>query len=155
MPAFYDYALKGLTGGEIAFSKYQNKVVLVVNVASKCGFTKQYAGLEALYKAHNASGLEILGFPCNQFGAQEPGSAEEIVSFCSRTYDVTFPLTEKVDVNGPNETPVYKFLKTASGKADDIEWNFTKFLVTKDGKVERFAPNVTPEQLEPKIKALL
>ncbi|KAI8836109.1 peroxiredoxin [Chytridium lagenaria] len=155
MPSVYDFNLKSLLGQDIAFSKYQNKVLLIVNVASKCGFTKQYTGLETLYKTYQAQGLEILGFPCNQFGAQEPGTAEEIVEFCSRTYGVSFPLTAKVDVNGPNETPVYKFLKSASGNTADIVWNFEKFLVDKEGNVKRFSPKVTPEELAPQIAALL
>ncbi|KAJ3095942.1 hypothetical protein HDU97_006345 [Phlyctochytrium planicorne] len=152
--SIYDFTLKALVGGgDIALSAFKGKVLLIVNVASKCGFTKQYAGLEALHKNHAASGLQILGVPCNQFGAQEPGSPEEIVTFCSRTYDVTFPLTSKLDVNGPNEAPLYTFLK--AGK-EDIQWNFEKFLVNKEGAVVgRFGSRVTPEELESKIAALL
>ncbi|KAJ3200012.1 hypothetical protein HDU67_002357 [Dinochytrium kinnereticum] len=155
MPSFYDFTIKTLAGQDFALASLKNKVVLVVNVASKCGFTKQYTGLEALYKAHSAKGLEIIGFPCNQFGAQEPGSSEEISTFCSRTYGVTFPLSSKVDVNGPQESPVFQALKSASGNTGDITWNFEKFLVGKDGKVERFSPKVTPEELEGKIAAML
>ena len=142
-----------------SMADFKGKVVLVVNVASKCGFTPQYAGLETLYRAHTDQGLQILGFPCNQFGEQEPGNAEEIASFCSLTYDVTFPIFSKIDVNGNDADPIYAYLKhEAPGilGTEAIKWNFTKFLVGRDGKVvDRFASDVTPEALEKDVVALL
>ena len=133
--------------------------MLVVNVASKCGFTPQYAGLEALWRAHRDEGLMIIGFPCNQFGEQEPGTAAEIANFCSTTYEVTFPIFAKIDVNGDDADPIYKYLKhEAKGVlgTEAIKWNFTKFLVDRNGKViERFGSDVTPEALEKDVVALL
>lgn len=141
--------IKGLTGGEDALGVVANKVVLIVNVASKCGLTPQYTGLEALQKEFSSKGFSVLGVPCNQFGAQEPGSAKEIETFCSTNYGVTFPMTEKVDVNGDSRHALYSLLtpvKDAEGHAGDIRWNFEKFLVGKDGKViARFSPMVAPE----------
>jgi len=141
--------IKGLTTGDDALGALNGKVVLVVNVASKCGLTPQYTGLEALQKEFSAKGFSVLGVPCNQFGAQEPGSADEITTFCSTNYGVTFPLTEKIDVNGPGRHPLYeKMTKVtdAEGHSGDIRWNFEKFLVGKDGNViARFSPMVTPE----------
>ena len=146
-------------GSPTDLSAHQGKVLLVVNVASKCGFTPQYEGLEALHRRYGDKGFEVLGFPCNQFGAQEPGNAEEIANFCSLTYDVTFPLLGKIDVNGPNAAPIYKHIKKeAPGVlgSEAIKWNFTKFLVDRSGKVvKRFAPQTKPEDIARDIEALL
>jgi glutathione peroxidase len=151
--------VKTATGTETDLSAYAGQVVLVVNVASKCGLTPQYAGLEALYRQYKDRGFTILGFPCNQFGGQEPGSAEEIATFCSTNYDVTFPLFAKIDVNGSGTAPLYQKLKSeAPGLlgTEAIKWNFTKFLIGRDGKVaERFAPTTTPEDIAPAIEKLL
>jgi glutathione peroxidase len=134
-------------------------VILVVNTASKCGFTPQYEGLEALYRKYRAKGFAVLGFPCNQFGAQEPGDASEIAQFCSRTFDVTFPMFAKIDVNGPNAHPLFAFLKAEEPGVlgtEAIKWNFTKFLVDRNGAVvARFAPTTTPRELESDIEKLL
>ncbi|KAI8911135.1 glutathione peroxidase [Gorgonomyces haynaldii] len=144
-------ALKTLQGKPYT-ADLKNKVVLIVNVASKCGFTPQYKGLEALHQKFKNQGVVVLGFPCNQFGAQEPGSPEEIQTFCSRTYDVTFDILEKGDVNGPNTHPLYQFLK--NGK--DIRWNFEKFIVGKDGQVvAHFDSRKTPAELEAEIQKYL
>ncbi|MET3899442.1 glutathione peroxidase [Devosia sp. UYZn731] len=154
MSAFYDFTLPLLDGTPQAFSAYQGKVVLVVNVASKCGLTPQYGGLEALWQAHKDQGLVILGFPCNQFAGQEPGSDAEIAAFCEINYGVTFPLFGKIDVNGPNTNPLYGWLKAVH--PEDIEWNFAKFLIGRDGAVTaRFAPAVVPAELEAPIVKLL
>lgn len=140
-------------------SAYRGQVVLIVNVASKCGFTPQYAGLEALYRRHRDAGLVVIGFPCNQFGAQEPGDAAEIASFCSTTYDVSFPIMGKIDVNGDDAAPIYEHLKRQApgllgSKA--IKWNFTKFLIDRNGGVvERYAPTTKPEDIEADIVHLL
>jgi glutathione peroxidase len=146
-------------GSPTDLSAHQGKVLLVVNVASKCGFTPQYEGLEALHRRYGDKGFEVLGFPCNQFGAQEPGNAEEIANFCSLTYDVTFPLLGKIDVNGPNAAPIYKHIKKeAPGVlgSEAIKWNFTKFLVDRSGKVvKRYAPQTRPEDIARDIEALL
>ncbi len=155
----YDYSAKTLDGQDVSLADYRGQVLLIVNTASKCGFTPQYEGLEALYRDYKDRGLTILGFPCNQFGAQEPGNAEEIASFCSLTYDVTFPMLAKIDVNGPSAHPLYAFLKkeqkgVLGSKA--IKWNFTKFLIGRDGEVvERFAPTTKPEDLKVAVEALL
>ena len=154
----YDYTMKTAAGEEVSLAQYKDKVLLIVNTATGCGFTPQYEGLEKLYKAYRDKGLEILDFPCNQFGNQAPGTNEEIVSFCKLKYDVSFPQFAKIEVNGANEAPLYTYLKSQKGGllTKDIKWNFTKFLVDRDGKVvERFAPTVTPEQIEDKIKELL
>lgn len=155
----YNFEVKDATGNKIDLSKYRGKVVLVVNVASKCGFTPQYEGLEQLYKDFKDQGLVILGFPCNQFGSQEPGSDSEIQQFCSLTYNVSFPVLAKVDVNGESANPLYKHLKsTAPGLlgTEAIKWNFTKFLIGKDGKViHRYAPTTKPEELVSDIKKAL
>jgi glutathione peroxidase len=140
-------------------SDHKGEVMLIVNVASKCGFTPQYEGLEALQRKYDAKGFSVLGFPCNQFGAQEPGNAEEIASFCKLTYDVSFPLYGKIDVNGDNAAPIYKHLKDEApgllgSKA--IKWNFTKFLVDRSGKVvKRYPPQAKPEDLARDIEALI
>ena len=155
----YDFSARTIKGEEVPLSDYEGKVMLIVNTASKCGFTNQYEGLEKLYKQYKDQGLEILGFPCNQFGAQEPGNEEEIQQFCSLNFGVSFPMFAKVDVNGANAHPLYKFIKAeAPGMlgTKDVKWNFTKFLVGKDGHVlKRFAPQDTPESLEKEIKSLL
>lgn len=145
-------------GTQCALSQYKGKVLLVVNTASQCGFTPQYKGLESLYKKYKEKGLVVLGFPCDQFAHQEPGTDEEIQQFCERNYGVTFPIFKKIEVNGPGTHPVFSFLrKQAPGLiGDSIKWNFTKFLVSKDGKkVKRYAPTVEPEQLESDIFAAL
>jgi glutathione peroxidase len=153
-----DFDLKLPDGATERMAAHLGKVLLIVNVASKCGFTPQYAGLEALYRKHKDAGFEVLAFPCNQFGAQEPGDATEIASFCSMTYDVTFPLFAKIDVNGANADPLWEHLKAMKpgllGKG--IKWNFTKFLVDRDGHVvERYAPTTKPEQIEADVLKLL
>jgi len=154
-----DTPVKTTAGTETDLSAYAGQVVLVVNVASKCGLTPQYAGLEALYREYKDRGFAILGFPCNQFGGQEPGSAAEIETFCSTNYDVTFPVFAKIDVNGAGTAPLYQKLKAeAPGLlgTEAIKWNFTKFLIGRDGKVaERFAPTTTPEDIAPAIEKLL
>lgn len=140
-------------------AEFEGQTLLIVNVASQCGFTPQYKGLEALYRKLKGQSFSVLGFPCNQFGGQEPGSEEEIKKFCSLTYDVTFPLFEKVDVNGPAASPLFEYLKSAQKGilgTEAIKWNFTKFLVSKNGEVvERFAPTTSPESLESKIQKIL
>ncbi|RRN63093.1 glutathione peroxidase [Caulobacter sp. 602-1] len=155
----YDYSAKTLDGQDVSLADYRGQVLLIVNTASKCGFTPQYEGLEALYKSHKDRGFTILAFPCNQFGAQEPGNAEEIANFCSLTYDVTFPVMSKIDVNGADAHPLYRFLKKEQKGllgTEAIKWNFTKFLIGKDGEVvERFAPTVKPEDLKVAVEALL
>jgi len=146
-------------GSETDLSPFAGKVLLIVNTASKCGFTPQYAGLEALYRKYEDRGFAVLAFPCNQFGAQEPGDAEEIASFCSLTYDVTFPVFAKVDVNGADAASLFRHLKSAAKGvlgSEAIKWNFTKFLVDRDGNVvERYAPTTTPEAIEQDIERRL
>jgi glutathione peroxidase len=155
----FDCPLTTLSGGIIPLETYRGQVLLVVNVASQCGFTPQYAGLEALYRRFHARGFSILGFPCDQFGHQEPGDAAEIQRFCTTNYDVTFPLFAKTDVNGPRAHPLYRALKAEKPGllgSEAIKCNFTKFLVGRDGAVQaRFAPTVTPEQIAPRVEALL
>ncbi len=156
--SIYDFTVKTNDGKDKSFEDYRGKVLLVVNVASKCGFTPQYKGLEELYDKYSSKGLEILAFPCNQFGKQEPGTNSEIAEFCSTNYGVSFQLFDKVDVNGDAAHPLYKFLKAnAKGMInDDIKWNFTKFLIDKNGNVvDRFAPQTTPESLAKDIEELL
>jgi glutathione peroxidase len=159
MSSFYDLSAQRLDGSMQSLAELKGKVVLVVNVASKCGFTPQYAGLEALWRKYHQRGLVILGFPCNQFGHQEPGDAEDIGKFCSLTYDVTFPMFGKVDVNGAGTHPVYQHLKAEAPGVlgtEGIKWNFTKFLIDKSGKVvQRFAPTDKPEDLAKDIEQLL
>ena len=146
-------------GSETDLSRHKGEVLLVVNVASKCGFTPQYEGLESLQRKYEGRGFTVLGFPCNQFGAQEPGNAEEIANFCKLTYDVSFPLMGKIDVNGPQSAPIYRHLKSeAPGLlgSEAIKWNFTKFLVDRSGKVvKRYAPQTKPEDIERDVEALL
>jgi glutathione peroxidase len=159
MPTLHDFTADTLEGQPRSLADFRGQVVLVVNVASKCGFTPQYTGLEALWKEYGPKGLAVVGFPCNQFGAQEPGSAEDIRQFCSLTYPVSFPLFAKVEVNGPNAHPVYGFLKAGAPGVlgtEAVKWNFTKFLVAKDGRVvERYAPTTTPAALKADIDKLL
>ena len=155
----YDFKVETIDKKETTLSAYQGKVLLIVNVASKCGFTQQYAGLEALYKKYKDKGFTVLGFPCNQFGAQEPGTEAEIKSFCETEYGVSFPLFAKIEVNGKNAHPLYEFLKKEEKGllgTEMIKWNFTKFLVNASGEVKkRFAPNTKPEELEQDIADLL
>jgi glutathione peroxidase len=155
----YDFSAVRLNGQDEKLSDYRGQVLLIVNTASACGFTPQYAGLEALYEKLHGEGLTILGFPCNQFGAQEPGSAAEIGAFCEKNYGVTFPMFSKIEVNGANAHPLYKYLKDAKPGllgSEAIKWNFTKFLIGKDGEpVARYAPNTKPEELEAPIRKLL
>ncbi|THD57007.1 glutathione peroxidase [Phenylobacterium sp.] len=157
--SIYDFSAQTLDGKPAPLSERQGQVVLIVNTASKCGFTPQYSGLEALYRKYKDRGFVVLGFPCNQFGAQEPGNAEEIASFCSLTYDVDFPMMAKIDVNGPQTHPLYAYLKHAKKGllgSEGIKWNFTKFLVDRTGEVKaRFAPTDTPQSLAGAIEALL
>lgn len=155
----HDFTMTSIDGKDAPLTNYKGKALLIVNVASKCGLTPQYAGLEALYRELSPQGFEVLGFPCNQFGSQEPGTDEEIASFCDQTYGVTFPLFAKIEVNGDGANALYKHLraeaKEASGK-DDIEWNFTKFLVDGSGQVvKRIDPMVTPEEIAEDVKSLL
>ncbi|MDY6946028.1 MAG: glutathione peroxidase [Pseudomonadota bacterium] len=159
MSSLYDFSATSLDGKPVALKQFAGQVLLVVNTASKCGFTPQYEGLEALYKQYRDRGLTVLGFPCNQFGAQEPGSAAEIGSFCQKNYGVSFPMFEKIEVNGAAAHPLYRWLK-ASAKgilgSEGIKWNFTKFLIDRDGNVvERFAPTTKPEDLKSNVEALL
>lgn len=154
--SIYDFTAKSIDGKDISLSEYKGKVLLIVNVASKCGFTPQYEGLEKLYRKYKDKGLVILGFPCNQFGKQEPGTEEEIAEFCKVNYGVTFPMFSKIDVNGENAHPLYKYLKQkAPGilSTQDIKWNFTKFLVDREGNVvTRYAPATTPDSIEKEIQ---
>lgn len=157
--SIYDFKIDRLDGKTLDFKEYQGKVLLIVNTASQCGFTPQYAGLEKLYQTYRQQGFEILGFPCNQFGAQEPGDAQKIASFCSGKYNVTFPLFAKIQVNGKGTHPLYRFLKEkAKGLmgSEAIKWNFTKFLVNRKGEVvTRYAPAAKPEALAVDIERLL
>ena len=156
--SIYDFKVKNAEGGEVALADYKGKVLLVVNTATGCGFTPQYEGLQDLYEKYGEMGLEILDFPCNQFGNQAPGSEEEIVDFCQSRYGVTFPQLAKIDVNGANESPVYTYLKSQKTglMGSKIKWNFTKFLLDRNGNVvDRFGPTVTPEKIEDRIKELL
>ena len=159
MSDVYEFTARSLGGEEVPLERYRGQVLLIVNTASQCGFTGQYQGLEALQRAYGARGFSVLAFPCNQFGAQEPGDAAEIASFCRTRYDVSFPMFGKVDVNGPDAHPLYKWLKSeAKGLlgSEGIKWNFTKFLVDRDGRVvSRFAPTTKPDALKNEIAALL
>lgn len=157
--SLYDIDLTTLDGEPATLEPYRGKVMLIVNVASKCGFTPQYTGLEALYRKHKDDGLVVLGFPCDQFGHQEPGDAEEIRNFCSTQYDVSFPMFSKLEVNGDQAHPLYRLLKSEQKGllgSQAIKWNFTKFLVDRDGKVrKRYAPTDKPESIETDIEAML
>ena len=159
MTAITDFTVTAADGSPIALDAYRGKVLLIVNTASKCGFTPQYEGLEALHRRYADRGFEVLGFPCNQFGAQEPGDAAEIANFCSLTYDVTFPVFAKIDVNGTHADPLFERLKAdAPGVLGSkaIKWNFTKFLVDREGRtVNRYAPTTKPADIEKDIEALL
>lgn len=159
MSSVYEFSAKTIDGDSQSLADFAGKVVLVVNTASKCGFTPQYTGLEALQKKYASQGFAVLGFPCDQFGHQEPGDEEEIKNFCSLNYDVSFPLFAKVEVNGSNAHPLYRYMKKeAKGLlgSEAIKWNFTKFLVDRDGKVRRrYAPTDTPQSIESDLKALL
>lgn len=155
---FYDFTAKSIQGQPISMSKYKNKVVLVVNTASKCGFTPQYIGLEKLYNDYKEQGLEVLGFPCNQFGGQEPGTEKDIQQGCMINYGVSFQMFSKVDVNGKDALPLFTYLKSQKKGilGAKIKWNFTKFLIDKNGKViKRFASTTKPESIEKHIKKLL
>jgi len=154
----YDYTVKDAKGQEISLSEYKGKVLLIVNTATGCGFTPQYEGLQKLYDTYQKDGFEILDFPCNQFGNQAPGSDDEIVEFCQMKYNTTFKQFSKIEVNGANESPLYTYLKDQKGGAlgKKIKWNFTKFLVDREGKiVDRFGPSEKPEKIESDIKKLL
>ena len=158
MATIYDFKALDNKGREVDFKQFEGKVLLIVNTASKCGFTPQYDGLEALYQKYKDKGLVVIGFPCDQFAHQEPGTDAEIAEFCRLNHGVTFPLMSKIEVNGDNAHPIYKYLKTAAkgpfGNA--IKWNFTKFLISRNGlKVDRFAPTVTPASLDSKVAELL
>jgi glutathione peroxidase len=159
MTTVHDFSAETLSGKPATLSGYKGKVLLIVNTASKCGFTPQYKGLEQLYLKYKDKGLEILGFPCNQFGGQEPGTASEIASFCEINYGVTFPMFSKVEVNGAGAHPLFVHLKgEAPGLlgSKDIKWNFTKFLVNRDGEViDRYAPTTSPESIEKDIEKAL
>ncbi|HNN44986.1 MAG TPA: glutathione peroxidase [Azospira sp.] len=159
MSGIHDFSATTLDGREQSLADYKGKVVLIVNTASKCGFTPQYEGLEKLHEEYGPRGLVILGFPCNQFGAQEPGDAAEIANFCALTYNVSFPMFAKIDVNGDDAHPLYRYLKAEKPGllgTEGIKWNFTKFLVGKDGEVvERYAPATKPEEMRKAIEALL
>jgi glutathione peroxidase len=155
---FYDYSAIEINGKETRMDTYKSKVVVVVNTASKCGFTPQFAELETLYKKYKDQGLAILGFPCNQFAQQDPGNNEEIRNFCQLNYGVTFDMFEKIDVNGPGAHPLYQFLKKEAKSVfgGNIKWNFTKFLIDRNGKViRRYAPGVNPMKMEDDIRKLL
>lgn len=158
-PTIYDFTVKTVGGDNINLSDFKGKILLIVNVASHCGLTPQYAGLEDLYRKYKSRGLEILGFPCNQFGGQEPGSEDEIKSFCETSFGVSFPLFSKIGVNGPNAHPLYQFLKKERKGifcTESIKWNFTKFLVDRQGSVvDRISPKTKPESLILKIENLL
>lgn len=159
MTTVYDFNATSIDGKKIDLKQYRGKVLLIVNTASNCGFTPQYKGLEAVYEQFRDKGVEVLGFPCNQFGAQEPGTADEIGAFCEKNYGVSFPLFGKIDVNGASAHPLYQFLKhEAPGLmgTEAIKWNFTKFLVRKDGTVyKRYAPQTEPKELMKDIEKLL
>jgi len=159
MQSIYRFSAPLLDGRPVCLAQFQSKVLLIVNTASQCGFTSQYAGLEELYRALKGRGLVVLGFPCNQFGAQEPGTADEIGSFCQRNYGVSFPIFGRIEVNGPNAHPLYRFLKQSKPGilgTRRIKWNFTKFLVDREGNVvRRYAPGTEPRAFTPEVERLL
>ena len=159
MTSVHDFSAKSLSDEDVSLADFRGKVLLIVNTASKCGFTPQYAGLEKLHEELSPRGFAVLGFPCNQFGQQEPGDAQEIQKFCSLSYNVTFPMFAKIDVNGANAHPLYEFLKSEKSGLlgiEAIKWNFSKFLVDQEGRVvERYAPTTTPASLKGDIEALL
>ena len=154
----YDFKVKAQDGSDVSLADYKGKVLLIVNTATGCGFTPQYDGLQDLYEKYQAQGFEILDFPCNQFANQAPGDDGEIHSFCTGRYGITFPQFSKIDVNGKNESPLFRYLKSQKGgiMGSNVKWNFTKFLVDKNGNViDRFAPTVTPQKVESRIKECL
>lgn len=154
----YNFKVNNIKSEKADLKQYQGKVILIVNTASKCGLTPQYEGLEALYQKYKSQGFVVLGFPCNQFLGQEPGTAEEIEKFCSTKYNITFPLFEKIEVNGKNTHPLYKYLKATLPREDknEVKWNFEKFLIDKTGKpVKRYTPTTKPVELENDIESLL
>jgi glutathione peroxidase len=155
----YDFSAPLLDGQAISLAEFKGKVLLIVNTASKCGFTPQYAGLEELYRTHREQGFEVLGFPCNQFGAQEPGTEQDIGAFCERNYGVTFPMFAKIDVNGDAAHPLFRFLKQSKPGlfgSQRIKWNFTKFLIDRTGRVvNRFGPSTKPQELSGRVEELL
>jgi len=157
--SFYDFSAHNIDGSEESLAAYRGKTLLIVNVASKCGFTPQYKGLEALYRKFKDRGLVILGFPCDQFGHQEPGDEEEIKNFCSLNYEVSFPMFAKIKVNGDDAHPIYRYLKQAKRGllgTEGIKWNFTKFLINAQGEVvERYAPTDTPASIEKDLEKLI
>ena len=158
MASIYDFTAKSLAGQDVPLKRFEGKVLLIVNTASACGFTPQDKGLEALQQAYGARGFSVLGFPCNQFGRQEPGSATEIEQFCAKNYSVSFPMFDKIEVNGDQAHPLYHYLKNEKSGllGSAIKWNFTKFLIDRSGKVvARHAPTTTPEALKKEIEALL
>ena len=158
MASIYDFSAKSLAGEETPLKQFEGKVLLIVNTASACGFTPQYKGLEALQQKHGARGFSVLGFPCNQFGRQEPGNAAEIGQFCATNYAISFPMFDKVDVNGNNAHPLYQYLRREKSGllGSSIKWNFTKFLIDRSGQVVgRYAPTTTPESLTKDIEVLL
>ncbi len=159
MASIYDLEVTLLSGTRVPLDQFRGKALLIVNTASKCGFTPQYQALEAVYRKFRDRGFEILGFPCNQFGRQEPGDSQEIASFCSTHYDVSFPMFEKIEVNGDGAHPLYRLLKAAAPGvlgSEAIKWNFTKFLVGRDGQVvKRYAPATAPDKIEADIEAAL
>ncbi|HVV63880.1 MAG TPA: glutathione peroxidase [Rhizomicrobium sp.] len=158
MTSIYDFTAKTLAGNDVSLADWRGQVLLIVNTASKCGFTPQYEGLEKLYEALHPKGLTVLGFPCNQFGNQEPGGAEEIGQFCQVNYGVSFPMFAKIEVNGPNAHPLYNYLKQQKSGlfGGRIKWNFTKFLIDRAGRVvKRYAPATKPERIGPAIEKLL
>lgn len=159
MSEVFDFAATSLDGRRVALADYRGQVLLIVNTASECGFTPQYAGLEALYEKYRERGFAVLGFPCNQFGAQEPGSAEQIGAFCQKNYGVSFPMFEKIDVNGDAAHPLFNWLKQSAPGVlgtERIKWNFTKFLLDRNGQVAaRYAPVTKPEELAQEIEKLL
>lgn len=161
MSSIYDFTAEQMDGSVQNFSEYRDQVVLIVNTASKCGFTPQFEGLESLYQQHKDQGLVVVGFPCNQFGSQDPGSNAEIGAFCQKNYGVSFPMMAKVDVNGKDAHPIFEWLKEEKGGmlsmlTDGIKWNFTKFLIGRDGQViDRYAPTTKPEALKSDVEKAL
>lgn len=158
MKTIYEFTAKNNKGKDMDFTQFKGKVLLIINTASKCGFTPQYKGLEELYKKYKDQGLAVIGFPCDQFGHQEPGSNEEIASFCEMNYGVSFPIMEKIEVNGKKASPIFKYLKSKAGGlfGSRIKWNFTKFLISRDGQtIKRFSPIKNPKSLEKYIEKML
>ena len=158
MTTIYDFTVEDAQGKSVALSQYKNNVMIIVNTASKCGFTPQYKELQSLYEAWHDKGLEILAFPCNQFAGQESGTNEEIQEFCQMNFGLTFPVLSKINVNGKDSHPLYKYLRSQKGTrlGSQIKWNFTKFLIAKDGSIfKRFEPNVNPQEMAPFVEALL